>query len=104
MDQAFVELEEALYTWEFPQEINALEREIPVEELGDWREAWNSTQSSSMLGSPERMCGDWVLPLADCLLQGVPRDFEVRKRKPRRYITSRHAKRRTKQRCGGKYR
>lgn len=104
MDQAFVELEEALYTWEFPQEISALERERPILEVRDWRETWNSTQSSSMLGSPERMCGDWVLPLGENMLQGVPREFEVRKRKLRRYITCRHAKSHTKQRCGGKYR
>jgi len=96
MDQAFVELEEALTTWEFPQEISCLEQHIQAEDLGEWPEAWNSTQSSSMLGSPERTCGDWVLQLADWQLLGLPRCFEARKRTVRRYITHRHAKRRTK--------
>lgn len=88
-----IELEEALKTWEL--EMNASERLVQVNEADSPPKDWNSTQGSSMLGSPERK---WeVLPLIDWPVLGFACEFELRKGRVRRYVTYCQAKRRRKQ-------
>lgn len=95
-----IELEEALETWELPQDLGALEP-LAQETTGPMQD-WNSTQGSSMLGSPERK---WeVLPLTDWPLLGFPQCFQERKRRVRRYVTYRQAKRHRKAQSIRKYR
>lgn len=116
MDKEFVELEQAASTWEIAQETQGMEHQWQADSEAVWTEDWNwtvevgkrdtdgnSTQGSSMQGSPERGCGEWLLPLTDWPGLGLPRSFQVRKRHGRRYMTLKHAKRRTKQRGSAKY-
>jgi len=89
-----IDLDEALGPWEL--EISTLERLLQGNSAEPLAKDRNSTQGSSMLGSPERK---WeVLPLVDWPLLGFPCEFGERKGRVRRYVACCRVKRRRERR------